>query len=155
MSHATASDTAERVDLGAHTPSSTWPAAYELVDYSDDLARALVRIDALRALDEDWDSYGSPPPSESLVDLVEALVISIDQGFSPFLPAPHVVAVPGGGVQLDWVRGVRQLGLEMGPSVGGETEVEFLRVSHGEPINEGRVGAISELLEHIAWVIQG
>ena len=134
-------------------PSSSGVEILHL-DHQDRLVDTLLRLGQLRTLVEDWNSYGSPPPSERLIQIVEEIVTAADTFFAPFLPVPHVVPVPGGGIKLTWCNGDRELEIEFGPIEEGRLEIEFLTVSHGEPLNEGPVVG-AELVEHLTWIIQG
>lgn len=124
------------------------------LDHRDRLVEALLRVGQLRSLEPNWNSYGSPPPSERLIQVVEAFIETSDHLFGPFLPPPHTVPVPGGGIKLNWVNGERELELELGPIEDGRIPTEYLRVSHGEPIDEGSVTG-AELVEHLTWIIRG
>jgi hypothetical protein len=141
-------------DRPAITSTSSSGVDVLQLDHHDRLVQALLRVGQLRSLEEDWNSYGSPPPSERLIQVVEAFIESSDHFFRPFLPAPHTVPVPGGGIKLAWLNGERELELELGPIEDGHMPIEYLRVSHGEPIAEGPVGGTA-LVEHLTWVIRG
>jgi hypothetical protein len=51
-----------------------------------------ITLDELRDLREDWDGYGSPPPTEEAIALAE-LIINAE---------PRVVPLSSGGVQIEW-----------------------------------------------------
>lgn len=125
------------------------------LDGQSRLVDGLLRLGQLRGLGPDWNSYGSPPPSESLIRFAEAFLEVSDRALAPFLPAPHVVPVSGGGIKFTWINNAREVEIEFGPSGDKTTEVEFLCVSHGEPLREGPVSEFGEILDHLTWVIQG
>src|SRR5450432_3764758 len=73
------------------------------------LADALEKVRLLGDLPGGWDTYGSPPitPIErSMGACLAEKAARLDA------PAPLVVPVPGGGVQLEWQAGERGLELE-------------------------------------------
>lgn len=134
-------------------PTSTRGDLFVL-DHDDQLIDALVSLNRLRELEEDWDSYGSVPPSLDLIAVAESLLLWVGQHLAPFLPPPHVTAVSGGGIQFEWRRGARELEIEFGPLDEG-LSIEYLRSSHGEPINEGTVETVPDLLDHLGWIVRG
>lgn len=85
-------------------------------------------------LANNWDSYGSPPPSP----IARAAAVSLITRFDfDDLSTPDVVPVVGGGIQFEWIIGQRELELEILP----DGTVEFLRVEGTQPLDEGRLMA--------------
>ena len=142
------------IDADILAPTST-RGDLIVLDHDDLLIDALVGLNRLRELEEDWDSYGSVPPSHDLLEVAESFVRATDWYFAPFLLPPHITAVSGGGVQFEWHCGVRELEIEFGLIDDGGLPVEYLRVSHGERFNDGVVESTSELLGHLNWIIGG
>ena len=134
-------------------PTSTRGDLFVL-DHDDDLIDALVSLNRLGELEEDWDSYGSVPPSLDLIAVAESLLVWIDRHLAPFLAPPHITAVSGGGVQFAWQHGSRELEIELGPLDEG-LSIEYLRSSHGEPINEDTIEPVVDLLDHLGWIVGG
>jgi hypothetical protein len=64
------------------------------------------------------------------------------------LPVPHVAPVPGGGIQLEWRVGDRELELEILP----DGAIEFLRAERGEPVDEAALDS-AQLHSLLAWVV--
>ncbi len=112
--------------------SSQWTQVVLIRDYSSSQIQTMRRIFELRSLPRDWDSYGSPPPGDVAVASAVQLVsrISLDS----FL-APRVLPVSGGGVQLEWSFGPREVEIE----IDDDGSVEYLRTEKGKPIEERRV----------------
>ena len=106
----------------------------ELSQWQIDAIRKLVQ---LLALPRDWDSYGSPPPSEVAVKAAGSLILDIDLDY---FVSPHIVPVSGGGVQLEWRVGSRELEIE----IDDEGSAEYLKSSHGKPVEEGQI-SLAEL----------
>ena len=70
------------------------------------------KISSYRSLPQNWNSYGSPPPSPTAIQKAIWFVISL---LDEKQPRPRVTPVSGGGVQFEWSFGERQI------------EIEFLR----------------------------
>lgn len=87
----------------------------------------------LQRLSPGWDRAGSPPPNETAVVTAIQIITNVARlGYDDF-PAPHVFPVPGGGVQLEWQHGERQLEIEVLPN----GVAEFVKGTQGEPVEEG------------------
>jgi len=95
-------------------PLSTW------------LEAILPAIHKIEAFEENWDSYGSPPPSPELIS--EALS-TLHYAEFPDLPAPAIVPVSGGGIQLEWHLPFKYLEIEFHPEGKASFLAENL-VSH-------------------------
>jgi len=108
----------------------------------------LHRIADLAYLKDNWDSYGSPPPSGSAMHAAVSMLAKIGD-IDRFLPAPHVMPVSGGGVAVEWSGGERELEVEFLP----DGEAEFLTVVHGEPLNEGALDSAEALSERLRWLM--
>lgn len=134
--------------------SDVAPADLFVLDRDEELIHALVSLNRLGELEEDWDSYGSVPPSLDLIVVAESLLVWIDRHLSPFLPPPHITAVSGGGVQFEWRHGSRELEIELGPLDEG-LSIEYLRSSHGEPINEDAIETVPDLPDQLGWIVGG
>ena len=108
--------------------------------------QAIKRLFRAAELPADWDSYGSPPPSRLAVSMAIWVIqaINLDD-----LPIPDVVPVPGGGIQLEWQCGARELELEILP----DGALLFLKSQDGEPIEEGPLEWSFELASLAAWLL--
>lgn len=60
---------------------------------------AFTRLQALRTLRRDWNTYGSGPIGKETIDAVFAFM---SRSLSPHTPPPAIVPTPGGGIQLEW-----------------------------------------------------
>ena len=96
-------------------------------------AETVKRVLALTSLPRNWDSYGSPPPSQVAIFASFGLLNSIPKTVFEDLPIPFVAPVSGGGIQLDWNVGTRELELHIMPD--GSTQ--FLRAHGGDVLDEG------------------
>jgi hypothetical protein len=90
------------------------------------------QLESLLHLEEDWDTYGSPPPATAAVRLAALLLqdaVSVD------VPVPRVHGTSEGGVLIEWYRPAIEFALEVEPS-GSDVTVFFLDRSSGD-IREG------------------
>jgi hypothetical protein len=73
----------------------------------------LDRLSEIASLERNWDSYGSEPPTPQSIsaarDLIERVVAVAAEAGSPFSIAP----LSGGGVQIEWRRGVDVIEVEI------------------------------------------
>ena len=117
--------------------SPQWSRVVLVSELSQWQIDAIKKLFQLLALPHDWDSYGSPPPSEVAVKTAGRLILDI--GLDYFV-SPRIVPVSGGGVQLEWRVGSRELEIE----INDEGSAEYLKSSHGKPIEEEPI-ALSDL----------
>jgi len=94
------------------------------------IEKAIDDLDALSKLPIDWDSYGSPKISDDLIMAAKRFLYQLEFEFI----APRVVPVSGGGIQLEWQIGERELELEFTDS----ENIGYLKVSNEEPIEESQ-----------------
>lgn len=106
------------------------------------------RLLRLCQLGENWDSYGSPAPSAQLVQrIVDILRLAETDEF----PEPEVVPASGGGIQLEWYMGDRELEIEFTP----DRRIEFLATDNrtgGEVEEELR--DLDDIRFRLLWVVQ-
>lgn len=117
----------------------------ELSQWQIDAIRKLVQ---LLALPRDWDSYGSPPPSEFAVKTAGSLILDIDLDY---FVSPRVVPVSGGGVQLEWRLGSRELEIE----ISYEGSAEYLKSLDAKPVEEGQIslGELPRIRSLLTWLM--
>jgi len=78
----------------------------------------LPSIQELCALEADWDSYGSPPPSLEVIAEALTFVQRAEHGLRYYLPedsvtlTPSMVPLSGGGIQIEWQTPSKELELE-------------------------------------------
>ena len=97
----------------AETPESL-SALSPATNFSALGPRARATLEAVRAvrdLPAGWDGYGSPSLTPSALRTAAYLVTQVEILESP----PHVAPVPGGGIQLEWTLGDRELEIEVTP----------------------------------------
>lgn len=90
------------------------------------------QLSELTDLPNNWDSYGSPPVDSEVI----ARALDVLASLSRFnMNRPHVLAVPGGGIQFEWAGVSSELEIEIRPT----GEVEFLIVDESNEMLEGPV----------------
>ena len=110
-------------------------------------AEAMRRLGEIAKLPQNWDSYGSPPPTPIAVETVMDLLLKIDDRNLPFV---RVVPVSGGGVQLEWCVSDRELQLE----ISGDGTAQYLQIENGRPIKEEEVAPTAEqLISLLIWLV--
>ncbi len=125
--------------------SPKWTGEVSTFDLSQWKIDAISQTLKLERLPTDWDSYGSPPPSNELVDFCIDRLKNI-----PFndLPSPNVVPVSGGGIQFEWSLSDRELELEVLPNY----TIGFLKVERGEPLDQGEVKDLQQIPALFGWL---
>ena len=120
------------------------------------LMDVLPRLAELDALEENWDSYGSPPPSPKLIGDALAIVQRAERllGYSQAspMPTPNVVPLSGGGIQIEWQTPVRELELEFSEGrlpVALAVDIATGKTSEGA-FDAGDCDTVSKLL---AWLM--
>jgi hypothetical protein len=119
-----------------------------LGDLSPNQAEAMRRLGEIVNLPPNWDSYGSPPPTTTAVEIVMDLLETID---NPNLPAPRVVPVSGGGLQLEWNVSPRELQLE----ISGEGIAQCLQIEDRRPVREEEITYLTtdRIRSLLTWLV--
>ncbi len=94
------------------------------------IEKAFGDLDELSTLPIGWDSYGSPKISDDLIMAAKRFLYQLEFEFI----APRVVPVSGGGIQLEWQIGERELELEFTDS----ENIGYLKVRNEKPIEESQ-----------------
>lgn len=108
--------------------------------------QGIKRLNKVLSLPENWDSYGSCPPTHAAANAAMDLLTGID---IDYFVAPRVVPVSGGGLQLEWEIGER--GLEL--LILDDGSVEYLTTERGEPHEEGHIHLIYEVRPLFLWLL--
>jgi hypothetical protein len=111
------------------------------------LRTSLPRLLRLCALEFNWDSYGSPPPS---LALVKGIVRLLQLAEKETLPEPEVVPASAGGIQLEWYLGKRELEIEF-TATG---QIEYLRSDkERREEKEDVIKDLDDLRSLLGWLI--
>jgi hypothetical protein len=79
------------------------------------MSDALRAVNAFEELGPGWDGGDGPVPSTEVLQLARRIVVETAQ--VQIGQAPHIGPVPGGGVQIEWHLGGRDLELEILPDL--------------------------------------
>ena len=128
--------------------SPQWSGVVSVGELSQWQVEAIRKLLQLLALPRDWDSYGSPPPSEFAITAAVRLILCIDLEY--FL-LPRVVPVAGGGVQLEWSLGFREIEIE----IDDDGSAGYLKSQHGKPIEEEQISLadLPRIRALLTWLI--
>ncbi len=125
---------------------STANRSYPVFGLNEWQVEALKGLARLCNLPVNWDTYGSIPISDAVLDAATELVrgASFDAA-----PTPRIVPVSGGGVQLEWSKGAKELDLRVTPDLRYE-----IVARDGELIEEGSASALNaaSLASLLSWL---
>jgi hypothetical protein len=67
------------------------------------------------------------------------------------LPAPFIVPISGGGIQIEWIIADRELELEVLP----DGSIEYLKSENKEPFEEEKIASRSsaEIFSLLSWLL--
>ena len=138
-------------ELSASPHSPQWVSVFHVLNWSPwqvDVVKGILQFQSLR---DNWDSYGSRPPSFDVILAASRLILNITLDDPP---KPRIVPVPGGGIQFEWEKGRRELEIEVRP----DGSIEYLKIEGGHPIGDGEelgsagAGSAESLL---SWLVAG
>jgi hypothetical protein len=115
------------------------------------LSFALANVARIAELPHNWDGHGSPALGAKEREHVTKLLSSIDNAD---VPAPNIVPISGGGIQIEWQHNGRELELEI---EGGSEDLIFLKV-YQDGTTEENVYLIADLdrtNELLNWLLSG
>jgi hypothetical protein len=92
---------------------SVWHRSTPLVSSAEWLRDALAELERIRNLERDWNTYGSPPITQSAGEATHDLILRLAERWTT---RPEVRPVSGGGLQLEWGSGGRELELMISPN---------------------------------------
>jgi hypothetical protein len=129
--------------------ASTGNRAFPVRSLSKWQVEALKKLASFGLLRPNWDSYGSPPISDAVLDAVADLVTGVS---FEHVPPLRLTPVSGGSVQLEWERGNRKVAVEVRP----DTAFEVLLVD-GDDLKEFLVPSLSSVVveELLIWLGAG
>jgi len=129
-------------------PSPQWSDVVFVSQLSQWQIETIRKLFQLLAMPYDWDSYGSPPVSDVAVKAVVRLILDID--FDYFV-SPRIVPVSGGGVQLEWRFGSREIEIE----IDDEGSAVYLKSQNGKPIEEVQISLadVSLIRSLLMWLM--
>jgi hypothetical protein len=117
--------------------NSQWSAVTPIYGVSSSLRKAQRKVTELSNLSENWDSYGSSSIQPPAIEMALKILSLVDrQGVA----TPQIFPVSGGGIQLEWQSGSRELELEILPN----GMLEYLVVDEQKNMQEGSLPAQEE-----------
>lgn len=123
-----------------------WNSAVPTETLSEWQIHGIKRLKKVLSLPENWDSYGSPPPTAAAANTaMEILTRTTIEYFT----APRVVPISGGGLQLEWEIGSRGLELE----ILDDGSVEYLTTESGEPFQEAPLRLMDDVSPLFLWLL--
>lgn len=89
---------------------------------------AIAKLNALRALEDDWDGLGSEAPPTELIDSAEEMLTALRWGHPGLVPT-RVIATPDANVMFEWQAG-RMI---MEAVIGAVGSASFVIEEPGQP----------------------
>lgn len=134
------------------TPDYQTLSAWTEIHEQDDapwIEVGLKKIAGFLRLKQNWDSYGSGPTRLEAAQAAGTLLALAWRFLGP-RTGPSIVAIGGGGIQIDFETETRALEIEVLPN--GETIA--LRLQDDEPIGDGEPLRLSpaEIEEMLGWL---
>ncbi len=119
-------------------------------------ATALRKLDELKNLPEDWDSYGADPISPNAIVKAKSIVTSVMIAFGDIIgnvvQLTDVIPIADGGVQLEWVGPHAELEIEISPK--GNIGLLYISVSEGRRnYEESKDNSLNDVYTMIAKLI--
>jgi hypothetical protein len=125
--------------------TAQWEEVAEVQGFDTWLSTALRELYSLSALGPDWDSYGSQPISRSAIAAAERLLTSLEVFGDP---APSIVPVSGGGIQIEWHTTHRDLEFEILPN-----GVVHCFEAAGDQTSSSSVHSIDDARRLACWIL--
>lgn len=133
------------------TYSSPWVDEVSVFDLPRSVIDSFKTLFSYRQLPENWDSYGSLPPTDDAINSAEAILKRTF--YMKALSPPYLRPLSGGGIQISWKATSRELDL----AILKDGQVDFLQCENDEVMRE--IQAVPpdqvpfKLGAHIEWVI--
>jgi len=102
-------------------------------------------IQRVADLPRGWDGQGSPPLQDRARLVAGTLldVIDLDD-----MPTPQIVPVVGGGIQIEWVAGPRELEIEIRPT----GRIVYLGTCEERDVLEGETDDVNDIARVVRWL---
>lgn len=114
-------------------------------DPTGGVSRAIVKLNQLSELKDNWDSYGAKPIERNAVLMALNLIRVIH---NPQVPEPTIVPLASGGIQFEWHTAQKDLEVSLSPN--GQASIYFEQAGNPPTISEGD---ISDLLGQIQSLV--
>lgn len=120
---------ADEEDHKTTRETAQWSGVFSIFDLSRKRIEVLKSLLEQGNLPENWDSYGSSPPTEYAMDAGRRFIVNY---LSDEDPMPWVSPVSGGGIQFSWKKQANELTLDILP----DGRMEFLKSSGSEVLED-------------------
>jgi hypothetical protein len=117
---------------------------------------ALRKLDELKNLPEDWDSYGADPISPNAIAKAKSIITSVMIAFGGIIgnvvQLTDVIPIADGGVQLEWIGPHAELEIEISPN--GNIGLLYISVSEDRRnYEESKENSLNDIYTVIAKLI--
>jgi hypothetical protein len=130
------------------SPTVQWTDAILLRSLAPWQVDAIRDLSNIAGLPSDWDSYGSPSPQQDAI--LSTLGIILGAGQFSYFPPPSIAPVSGGGIQIEWRCGSRELDFGVLPN----GQVEYLQTEDGKVIGEDTLDFVGPQVNSLLyWLI--
>jgi len=114
------------------------------------LDKSILRLNELRTLPANWDSYGAVPPNPIICDLVQGVLFDL---CDLDLPEPFLAPVASGSIYLKLKIAPRELEIEFDDPSGRYASCLFVRSLPREKVEEQTIHLSSEFRSAIFWLL--
>jgi len=111
---------------------------------------SIERLNELRSLPANWDSYGAAPPNPIICDLVQSRLFDL---CDLDLPDPFLAPVANGGIYLKLKIPPREIEIEFDDPSGRYASCLFVLTSPREDVREKPIHLATELRSAIFWLL--
>lgn len=123
-------------------------SVFNVGGWSNSQVAAVKKLLRFGRLAPNWDSYGSRTIS---IEVIRTAIDLLSHASLEDLPSPSILPVSGGGIQLEWVKGDRELQLEVKP----DCSIVYLIAENDEPLEEERLLEPAEVERLLSWLMLG
>jgi len=114
------------------------------------LHKSILRLNELRTLPANWDSYGAEPPNPIICDLVQRTLFDLRE---LNLPEPFLAPVANGSIYLKFKVPPREIGIEFDDPSGRYASCLFVRNMPREELREKAIHLATEFKSAIFWLL--
>lgn len=95
--------------------------------YEPKLAPVFKRFEAISNLPQNWDSYGSEPPSKTALDAARKILLYFFNARGEQSIPYNIVPLSGGGIQMEWKNKDKAIEIEV--EIGPNLAFSYLQIS--------------------------
>lgn len=142
----------KRHEESFHSPEciDTISVFNRVIDFSPDVLDSFKTLFSYRQLPENWDSYGSPPPTDDAINSAQFILYQTSS--TKGTEVPYLRPLSGAGIQISWRGENRELEL----AILKDGKVDFLQCEDDDVVEERQavplIQILSELEAYIDWI---